>query len=99
MARQPDSFCAVTVSKKIVHDEVIRYVRCAELGQLMPVNRARRSLTMHFRFDGRPPASRFMRFITPVPATALIASLHIFKTTTKKSMYKGIVKKQVSDGP
>jgi len=54
---------------------------------------------MTFRFVGRPPASRFMRFILPVPATTVICSLSPLQDINLRSMYKRIVKKQVSDGP
>jgi len=43
--------------------------------------------------------SHFAHSIILFPAIALITSISHLHTPTKRSMYKGIVKKQVSDGP
>jgi hypothetical protein len=43
--------------------------------------------------------SHFVHSIILFPAISLITSLSYLQIPTKRSMYKGIVKKQVSDGP
>jgi hypothetical protein len=59
----------------------------------------RHSSTLTSRFVGKLPASRFIRFAFPVLAPAHISLSQPLPNLHKKVMYKGIVKKQVPDGP
>ena len=71
---------------------------CVALGLLVAI-RPTRSLTLTLPIFGKPSTSRFTLSTRPVPATEIINSLPYLRTRTKRSMYKGIVKKQVSDRP